>query len=200
MRPIWVLHELGVDYDLNAMGPRTGETKSAGYTELNPKQKIPFVTHGDVALSESVAISNYLVARFGAQSDMLVPNSIEETAKCDEWSYFIASELDETSLYVIRRHQDLKEIYGDAPVVVEAAKEYFFKQLNAIEDIRGAGFKHLIGDKLSVPDILLTTCLDWIVFYEMEVPAFLQPFLDGMRARPAYRSAFERNYGFAPGS
>ena len=37
----------------------------------------------------------------------------------DEWCNFIYGELDETSLYVMRRHHDLKDIYGDAPEVVK---------------------------------------------------------------------------------
>ncbi len=195
MRPIWLLEELDVDYRLNAFGPRTGETKTAEYTSLNPKQKIPYMVDGEFELSESVAITNYLLEKYGDGSNVFLPKTIEDKAKCDEWSCFILSELDETSLYVIRRHQDLKAIYGDAPGVVDSAKAYFYKQLGAIESLRGRDFSHLVQDKLSIPDILLTTCLDWIVAYKMDVPEFLHTFHAGMRARPAYQSAFERSYG-----
>ena len=65
LRPIWVAEELGLDYRLEPIGPRTGETKTKDYTSLNPKQKIPFCEVGTVKLSETVAICRYLVARFG---------------------------------------------------------------------------------------------------------------------------------------
>ena len=56
IRPIWVAEELGLAYQLNPIGPRTGETKTPEYTRLNPKQKIPFCEDGDLKLSESLAI------------------------------------------------------------------------------------------------------------------------------------------------
>ena len=42
LRPIWMAEELGIDYELVSIGPRTGETQSEAFTNLNPKQKIPF--------------------------------------------------------------------------------------------------------------------------------------------------------------
>ena len=39
IRPIWVAEELCIEYRLIPIGPRTGETRTAEYTELNPKQK-----------------------------------------------------------------------------------------------------------------------------------------------------------------
>ena len=65
-RPLWVAEELGLAYELAAIGPRTGETQTQEYTRLNPKQKIPFMQDADFSLSESVAISRYLIARYPA--------------------------------------------------------------------------------------------------------------------------------------
>ena len=56
LRPIWIAEELKVEYELNPIGPRTGETLTTEYTSLNPKQKIPSLEHGSFKLSESVAI------------------------------------------------------------------------------------------------------------------------------------------------
>lgn len=199
MRPIWVLHELGVRFELQTMGPRTGETQTAEYTALNPKQKIPFMVHNGFALSESTAIANYLVGEFGEDSHMFFPSTAQEKARHDEWCYFIVGELDETSLYILRRHGDLREIYGGSDEVIASTKEYFYKQLNAISNVKPEPFEFLLGDKFSVADILLTTCLDWMLFYKMEVPEFLRDYHSSMQSRPAYRSAFKQNYGIEPG-
>jgi glutathione S-transferase len=40
-RPHWVMYELGLPYIMKPIGPRTGETKTAEYTRLNPRQKVP---------------------------------------------------------------------------------------------------------------------------------------------------------------
>ena len=64
LRPIWMAEELEIEYELLPIGPRTGETSSEEYTKLNPKQKIPFMEHGDFQLSESLAICKYLQNTF----------------------------------------------------------------------------------------------------------------------------------------
>ena len=38
LRAHWMLHELGLDYDTRRIESRTGETQSAEYVALNPKQ------------------------------------------------------------------------------------------------------------------------------------------------------------------
>ena len=102
-RPIWVAEELGLAYEHLAFGPRTGETQTAEYTRLNPKQKIPYLADGRVRLSESVAISRYLIERYGDKSTISAPSCLDTRAKEDEWVCYIYGELDETSLYVMRR-------------------------------------------------------------------------------------------------
>ena len=64
LRPIWMAEELGVDYELIPIGPRTGETQSKEFSDLNPKQKIPFLENGEIRLSESLAICRYLEYTF----------------------------------------------------------------------------------------------------------------------------------------
>ena len=84
LRPLWVLEELGLAYQLAPIGPRTGETQTQEYTELNPKQKIPFLKDGSVKLSESVAMSRYLIERYGDEEGLSIPATIEARAKEDK--------------------------------------------------------------------------------------------------------------------
>ena len=81
--------------------------------------------------------------------------------------YFIYGELDETSLYVMRRHYDLKNIYGESPVVVEACRQYFIKQLNVIEDHLKSQ-ETILKNGFGLADFLMT-CLDWAIFYEFSL-------------------------------
>lgn len=64
IRVLWTALELGLDYEHRAIGPRTGETHTAEYMRLNPKQKIPTLQHGPVVISESAAIIQYLLEVF----------------------------------------------------------------------------------------------------------------------------------------
>ena len=60
IRAHWAMHELGLALQDQPIGPRTGETKTAEYTALNPRQKIPLLQDGDFCIGESAAIVAYL--------------------------------------------------------------------------------------------------------------------------------------------
>jgi|TARA_B110000438_G_scaffold221687_1_gene214967 glutathione S-transferase len=194
MRPVWVAEELGLSYRLAAIGPRTGETKTPQYTQLNPKQKIPFYTDEYIQLSESVAICRYLINRHGNESTLLPSNSIEQQAKEDEWVSFIYGELDETSLYVIRRHEALAHIYGEAPNAIRAAKEHVLRQLTVVGKFLQSK-EFLLEERFSLADVFLTTCLDWAHVYGITMPSSLQDYRTSINQRPAYIKARAINYG-----
>ena len=192
IRPIWVAEELGLSYVLIPIGPRTGETQTESYTQLNPKQKIPFLEDGSLQLSESVAISRYLVNRYGTTATMAPPASIEEQAKEDEWLSFIYGELDETSLYILRRHGALAAIYGEAPTAITAAKQYFQRQV-AVADMHLRETQYLVNSKFGVGDIFLTTCLVWAESSGIDLSENLKSYLQRMLARECYQAAKAQN-------
>ncbi|MGY4623371.1 glutathione S-transferase [Bradyrhizobium sp. USDA 4486] len=167
IRPHWALHELDLAYETKPIGPRTGETKSQEYTRLNPRQKIPLLQDGNFRLGESAAIVAYLSCTYGRPNQTLVPETSQEQAAWLEWCFFIVTELDSTSLYVMRRHSAdaLGPIYGVAPEVVAKAGEYFREQLRHVEVALSDGRSYLMGEHFTSADILLTTCLDWAIAY-----------------------------------
>lgn len=192
LRPIWMAEELEINYELFPIGPRTGETQTLEFTKINPKQKIPALQHGEFNLSESLAICRYLQKNFSSKN-IYIPQDEKDISKEDEWCNFIYGELDETSLYVMRRHYDLKDIYGESPIVVEACRKYFIRQLDVVENhlkynqtISKAGF--------GLADIFLMTCLDWAVFYGFSLPNNVRQFQDRIALRPAYQKAMKINY------
>ena len=192
LRPLWVAEELELSYKLNPIGPRTGETQTPHYTQLNPKQKVPFCEDGDLKLSESVAICRYLINRYGNGAKLKAPASIEAQAKEDEWLSFIFGELDETSLYVMRRHGALSKIYGDAPAAMAAAREYVVRQLKVIE-LHMEDRSYLLNEEFSLPDVFLTTCLNWAEAYEITLCDELKKYRNKLIQRDAYQKAVKRN-------
>src|SRR6202795_2358797 len=66
-RPHWAMHELNLAYKTKPIGPRTGETKTAEYTALNPRQKVPLLQDGDFCIGESAAIVAYLSRTYSTQ-------------------------------------------------------------------------------------------------------------------------------------
>ena len=111
--------------------------------------------------------------------------------RCLEWCFFVISELDATSLYVMRRHKDLAHIYGEAPVANEAASVYFGKQMRSVERALADGRPYLLGDRFGAADILLSTCVTWAVRYG--VPDVALALNARATARPAFLVAQQRN-------
>ena len=198
MRPHWGLHELGLDYESRPIGPRTGETKTTEYTRLNPRQKVPTLQDGDFTIAESAAILAYLADSYGSPGRSLAPSGARERARWLEWCFYVVTELDATSLYVMRRHGDLKHIYGDAPVAMACAATYFATLLRhaalALED----GRRFLLGDQFSSADILLTTTLTWAISYKQPLPRSCEDYVARLTARPAYRAASIANRPVPP--
>lgn len=192
LRVIWMAEELNLTYTLHPIGPRTGETKTEKYTNLNPKQKIPLLKQDNFVLSESIAICRYL-QRITDSGNIFIPQDNKSMALEDEWCSFIYGELDETSLYVMRRHYDLKEIYGDAPEVVQSCRTYFEKHLSVIENTLMKQ-DTLFGYNFGLADILLITCLDWAEAYEFILPINVSKYHKEIKNREAYKKAFKINY------
>ena len=192
LRPIWVAEELGIEYDLTPIAPRSGETKTAEFTLLNRKQKIPFLVDDEVSLSESVAICRYLIEAYPSDA-IWQPESLIDRAKQDEWCCYIYGEIDESGLYVMRRHRDLAHIYGDAPAAVHSSAEYVRRHLEVLND-HLAGREYLMSQGFSLADLLLMTCLDWAVAYDIDLPLSLSAYRKNISARAAFKRAKNTNY------
>ena len=189
LRAHWALHELDLDYECRPILPRTGETKSSEFSALNPRQKIPLLQDGDFTIAESPAIAAYLSETYATPSNSLVPSDPRERASWLEWCFYAATELDATSLYVIRRHGDLKHIYGEAPMALQSAAAYFVTQLRHAEQALQDGRPFLVGRRLTTADMLLATCLSWAVSYRVPVTPACLRYLERIASRPAYREA-----------
>lgn len=140
-------------------------------------------------LTESAAIVTYLGDKFGGLTP--VPGSIER-ARYYEWMSYILMELDAHTLYVMRKHGDLKHLYGEAPAALSAARAGFEKQIRwALPRMESAPF--LVGDEFGAADILMTTCLDWAVAYGFELAEPALAYRARHRRRPAFRAALAAN-------
>jgi glutathione S-transferase len=194
MRVHWMLEELGLAYEWHPIQSRTGETLTDEFRRLNPRHKIPVLRHGSLVLTESAAIIHYLSETFANSQEVYVPSEAGGRARLHEWCYFIMSELDAGSLYVVRRHDGLKQIYGEAPIAVESAKSYFLHDLEAMTARIGGARPYLLGDRLSVADILLMTCLDWAASCDIALPETVSSYRRRVALRPAYQAALKKNF------
>ena len=196
IRAHWALHELGLDYEMELIGSRTGATQTEEFRALSVKEKIPVLVHDDFVLTESAAIVTYLGDTFGG----LTPSHGSlDRARYNEWVSFILMELDAHTLYVIRRHEGLKQLYGEAPAAITAAREGFLKQIRwAQPRIEESPF--LVGDSFTGVDILMTSCLDWADSYGCDLVQSLHDYRHRHHERAAYKAAAKINFSISAGA
>jgi glutathione S-transferase len=193
MRAHWMMLELGLEYDCYPVRPRSAETQTAEFIRLNPRRKLPILRHSSFVLTESGAIIQYLSETFSNSDNVYSPSDARSRATLNEWCYFVISELDAASLYIVRRHEGLKHIYGEAPAAVEAAKQYFLHNAEAMASRIESGKPYLFGKRLSAADILLMTCLDWAVSSGLVLSEPLSRYRERIARRPTYQVALKRN-------
>ncbi len=193
LRAHWVLQELGLAYETRSIQSRTGETQTDEFLRLNPRGKIPLLVEDDLVLAESGAIAAYLADSY-APGQLAPTRGTRERAIHDQWCFFTLMELDATSLYVVRRHRDLPEIYGEAPAAVESSLAYFRRQLEVVEAELSDGRTHLLGDEFQLADVHLTTCLLWASVVGESLSDNLMTYRNRTTGREAYQSAAGINF------
>ena len=65
VRTVWLLNELGLDYELERYRLGDKAMRSPEYLAVSPNGRVPVLDDGEVRMSESTAIAQYLVARHG---------------------------------------------------------------------------------------------------------------------------------------
>lgn len=99
IRCLWVLEELGLEYEHVPLNPNLGETRTPEYLALNPSGKIPTLVEDDFVLTESIAINAYLASR---QPNRLWPDSPRSIAKLNQWVSWGVTELEPPVVAIFR--------------------------------------------------------------------------------------------------
>jgi glutathione S-transferase len=187
------LIELDLDYATQPIRTRTPAMEDPAFMALHPRGKIPVLVDGDLVVSESAAIVTYLAETYGSDANPLIPAAYGARAKYFEWMSFISMELDATSLYVLRRHVDLHETYGEAPAANDTAREYFLRMIQSVVPALPSEGNFLLGHAFSGADILMLSCLNFSDRYDIALPAEVAAYRERVSARPAYQAALEAN-------
>lgn len=193
LRAHWMLHEIELEYESRPIGSRTGETQTAEFSALNPRQKIPLLQDGRITVAESAAIVTYLAETYGQSAGLIPPLLSAERAAYFEWCFFVMTELDAHTLYVIRKHTALAAIYGEAPNAVRAAREGFVKQVGVAERVLAERGPFILGNTFTGADTLLATCLAWAERLEVPLTVTLREYVERTTSRRAYRLAYLAN-------
>ena len=73
MRPIWTAEEMGIEYELEMM-PFPPRVFMKEFLDVNMLGTIPYLIDGEVKMTESVAMSQYLVEKYGPTDLRVMPD------------------------------------------------------------------------------------------------------------------------------
>lgn len=192
-RALWALEESGLEYAYNAMSREPGDgannVNGEAYGKLNSQRKIPTLVDGNMVLTESAAIVNYLAA---LSDNDLMPSTPMLRARYDEICYFIMTDF-EQPLWSIGKHRHaLPEEWRVKDMSATAAWE-FEKSLAALKvhmtgrPLDSTAFA--VGNAFSMADVLLGQTLNWADRFDRPLPEDLIAYRDRMYARDACRRA-----------
>jgi glutathione S-transferase len=178
-RVLWMLEEIGQPYELIEAAPRSPEVVA-----LNPSGKVPVLVDGDATLLDSTAIITYLADK---HDKLTYPAGTIERARQDALTHATLDEVDAV-LWTGARHSFILPEDKRVPEVKPSLKWEFARNLDLMADRFEGPF--LMGDTMTIADIVLTHCLNWA--YGAKFPVENEKMLayaKAMRARDAFKRA-----------
>ena len=150
LRVLWMLEEIGEPYEFIDAGPRSDTVMA-----LNPSGKIPVLQDGDAILTDSAAILTYLADKHGK---LTFPAGTIKRAHQDALTHTILDEMDAV-LWTAARHSFVLPEDQRVAGVKPSLRWEFERNLDRLANRLNGPF--LMGDRMTIADILCTHCLNW---------------------------------------
>jgi glutathione S-transferase len=148
-RPLWALEELGLPYELKML-PFPPRVLAPDYLAINPLGTIPALFDGGMRMTESAAICQYLVTRYGPTPLAIDPQE-EDYGPYLNWLHFGEATLTFPQTIVLRYSQ-LEPESRRLPQAVEDYTRWFYGRLRGL-DAALAQSGMLCGGRFTVADI-----------------------------------------------
>lgn len=192
-RMLWALEEAQVEYTYHHLNFRQGEHLSKEYLSINPASKVPSLVDGELVLTESAAIVNYIANKYAPH---LAPASVEEKALYDQWLFFITGEL-EQALWTIGKNKFALPKERRVADAIELGKWEQTRSLDLLS--KGLGDKdYLLGDKFTAVDIMAGHTLAWGLRFKLPLEQDnLQKYYNRITERDGYKKALEKEKTFS---
>lgn len=182
-RVLWMLEELEQPFEHVPAPPRSDKV-----TELNPSGKVPVLIDDGVPITDSTAILQYLADRHGALTHKA---GTRARARQDSVTQFLLDEFD-SILWTAARHSFVLPEELRVSGIKQSLRWEFQRSQKTLSQ-RAADAPFLMGEEMTVPDIILTHCLIWARAARFPISeSWLEDYETRMHARPAYRRIAER--------
>ena len=183
LRALWMLGELGLQYEHKDYLPRSAETKTPEFRALNPNGRVPVIDDDGFVLSESMAINMYLAKKHGK----LYPGDPENEALMWQWSLWETDRLDRQIVNYCRHTNDLPEAERN-PGIAKAAWDECVPAFDVLETALGKS-QWLAGPEFSVADLNVASALYRGLSVDLAKWPKVKAWLERCWERPAAKKA-----------
>ena len=194
LRPLWALEEMGLDYELINMEfpPRA---TYPGYLDLNPLGTVPTFVDGDLTMTESSGICQYLVDKYGP-SEIGVYPSDAHYGEYLNWLYRSDATLTFPQTLVLR-YTRLEPEERRVPQVAQDYAIWYHSRLRCVEaamDGKPDSGLFLVDDRFTIADIAVGYAL--FLGISLGLDERYKPntkrYLDSLMQRPGFARAREK--------
>jgi len=185
-RPLWTLEELGLDYELKML-PFPPRVLAPDYLQTNPLGTVPLMLDGETRMTESAAICQYLVTRYGPTALAVAPREPAYGAYLN-WLHFGEATLTFPQTLVLR-YSRLEPQERRNPQVVEDYTRWFLARLRAI-DAALLSQPYVCAHRFTAADISVGFAL--MLADRLDLSARFSPRITDYWQRLSTRERFER--------
>ncbi len=186
MRPLWTLEEMELDFELVSMQFPPRYTYE-GYKDINILGTVPAFSDGELTMTESAGISQYLVEKYG-------PTPLGVGRDEDDYGLFLnwLHRSDATLTFpqtIVLRYSVLEPEERRLPQAVEDYRKWFLARMRSVEEAT-ASRDYLCADRFTVADI----CVGYAIHLalSLKIEEVLTPNVEKYWQRISSRPAFER--------
>jgi glutathione S-transferase len=188
-RIVWLCEELGIPYELKLYKRGTNGAAPAAYKALHPQGTAPIITDGSLALAETGAIVDYILARYGAGRLAVNPSAPNFADYLYWFHYSNGSFLPAAMMSVIAARTAAPG--SQHAQVYDARLDQGFRM---VEERLGKA-PYFAGDAFTAADIMMVFSLTTMRAYTgrgLGGSPNLKAYLKRIGERTAYRSAMQK--------
>lgn len=186
VRPLWTLEEMGLPYELEVMKfpPRF---LHEGYLNVNPLGTVPSMTDGELTMTESAGICQYLVDCHG-------PTALGLTPKDKDYGLYLnwLHRSDATLTFpqtIVLRYTQLEPEERRLKQAADDYTQWFFSRLKSVEQATGER-EFLCAGRFTIADI----CVAYALYLAdtLGLRSGFKPNTEAYYKRLSQRPAFQR--------
>lgn len=185
-RALWAAEEAAISYELVYVHPKNAATND-DLRNVNPLGKIPALTDDDFCLTESLALTDYILRKYAPE---FLPQSLEGQSEYLRWNLFGATEIEPVLIDLLHaRGIPFGEIN---PEKTEEKLSNLQPLLAFLDQNLTLGF--LTEKRFTAADLNMASILIWAKIGKIDLTPFpyLDKWLSNCFSRPAYKELRER--------